>query len=196
MDPRQEDAILCEAAESGDIETIRTALKQGLNPNGYSGGPLYIAVEKGNLDVVKCLYEHGAHPSLKAVYAACQYGHTDILCYFLRLRVNRRVLIPVDVKMYSIAGRYGHLDVCLLLEAFDPYPVYPIELYRELVRIGYWTARFTDYEENSTDLIATERKFMRSMYAGLLGADGDLAYRIMNDYVHNTVVPTLVGLAD
>ena len=54
---------LVEAAETGDIEKVKKAIKEGANVNVHSQSiwaPIIHAASNGHLEVVKYLIEHGA----------------------------------------------------------------------------------------------------------------------------------------
>ncbi len=59
---------LFNAAQSGDLETVKSAIEAGVDVNSktrYSATALSFAAEKGHLEIVKYLIEHGADPNVQ-----------------------------------------------------------------------------------------------------------------------------------
>eukprot|EP00731_Ephydatia_muelleri_P027331 Em0019g204a len=68
--------LLCAAAASGDLDTLKELYSQGgdLNQRDYGWNtPLHSACTEGNLQVVQFLLEHGA-----SVHARDKFGHTPL----------------------------------------------------------------------------------------------------------------------
>ena len=62
---------LFNAAQTGDLEAIKTALDAGIDVNAktrYSATALSFAAEKGHLDIVKLLIEKGADPNVQDTF--------------------------------------------------------------------------------------------------------------------------------
>jgi uncharacterized protein len=61
---RADSEVLCFAVTYGRLESVRTLLKLGANPDAGRGGvtPLMLAAGGGHADVARCLLEPGADP--------------------------------------------------------------------------------------------------------------------------------------
>jgi ankyrin repeat protein len=80
-------AVLCDAAETGDVITVRTLLERGASAN-YRAGPkrataLILAAQKGQDDVIQMLVARGAEidaqntDGVTAVFLAALNGHVS-----------------------------------------------------------------------------------------------------------------------
>jgi ankyrin repeat protein len=71
------------AARKGDVATARLLLEAGADPNLPLGAfippPLDIAVDKGNLEMVRLLVGKGARPTGKTLDVAVQTGNRDVV---------------------------------------------------------------------------------------------------------------------
>mmetsp|Transcript_18850 Transcript_18850/g.37003 ORF Transcript_18850/g.37003 Transcript_18850/m.37003 type:complete len:1169 (-) Transcript_18850:196-3702(-) len=98
LPPSAQAGLMCEAAASGDVETIRALAKAGLQVNLTTPydlrSPLHLASASGNLEAVKALCEElGATMQqdrfgLLPIHDATQNGHTDIRRFLQRQRLN------------------------------------------------------------------------------------------------------------
>jgi hypothetical protein len=118
-------APLREAAERGDVQTVRTLLDQGpsVDERGSLGGTaLHVAAEKSHTQVMALLLDRGADVNAKgygswtALHYAAWYGHTQIA----RLLLERGALAgekDVDGKTPAALARdKGHTALVRLLE--------------------------------------------------------------------------------
>lgn len=66
---------------------------------------LYIAAQKGHLEIVRCLIEHGAKMDAAAekgatpIYIACQNGHKDVVEYLISKMAN--IEVQVKIKKFG-----------------------------------------------------------------------------------------------
>lgn len=82
---------LYEAAESGDLASVKKFLANGANINyvyrGYCGSALLVAAEKGHLGIVKYLIDNGARVNISdetsdgilPIHLASKYGHKEVV---------------------------------------------------------------------------------------------------------------------
>lgn len=88
------DTSLHEAVRYGDLDEVRQAVKEGLNPNQiglYQWSPLHEAAHNGDQDILKLLLKHRGDPNkpdkLKgctAVHYAAKEGHVECLRLLLQ----------------------------------------------------------------------------------------------------------------
>lgn len=81
------------AARGNDVSTLAKLLASGVNANLKTANdsrhtPLMMAAERGHIECVRLLVEHGAQIEARdwegpAAFKACVNGHTDVICYFL-----------------------------------------------------------------------------------------------------------------
>lgn len=108
------------------VEEVENALARGesVEQRGdFDKTPLMVASEKGLLDVVNCLLDHGANPNHQArhftrytpLHSACQGGHVRIIERLVEAGAN---LNPTSIVItpLSMACSQGAIDVieCLL----------------------------------------------------------------------------------
>ena len=112
--PRSANNAIVNGAYGERLDWIIVGLKNGADINTYLGNyPLIIAVDTGNLDIVKYLVEHGADIHIVHDFplrTASEYGYLDIVKYLVEKGAN---INDVDMftKPLSLAGENGHLDV-------------------------------------------------------------------------------------
>lgn len=106
--------VIVNGAYAERLDWIIEGLKNGADINTYLGNyPLIIAVDAGNLDIVKYLVEHGADIHIVHDFplrSASEHGYLDIVKYLVEKGAN---INDVDLftKPLSLAGENGHLDV-------------------------------------------------------------------------------------
>jgi len=98
LPPCAQAGILCEAAATGDLESIRALAKAGLNMNLRTPydlrTPLHLAAASGHLEMVKALCEElGATMQqdrfgLLPIHDAVQNGHVDVRRFLQRQRLH------------------------------------------------------------------------------------------------------------
>ena len=111
-----------EAAEAGDLATVRRLLESGENPDSagrFGITPIVAAAEKGHTDVVRLLLESGADPDGKAfghpaVNLAAYDGHAEVVS--LLLGAGADVLVAGSLALV-VAAAEGHVEVVKLLLA-------------------------------------------------------------------------------
>jgi hypothetical protein len=109
------DYILILAIRDEDLDFVKFLIEEkGLNINQGRGTPLWAASEKGNLDMVKYLVEHGAVVTINdgATYEAARYGYLDILKYL----VEKGAGINLNLSL-GVAEKYGHSEVVKYLKS-------------------------------------------------------------------------------
>lgn len=131
---------IIEAAESGSVSQVRKFLENGANPNSHDyrlgRTPLSIAIDKGNIGVIKLLLSHGVDthmiaegdPALhRAISRACETGDEEparvLIAY--GADVNEKALVepgngfPGFTPLHELAAcwDWGHhpKDLVLLL---------------------------------------------------------------------------------
>ena len=82
---------LWKAVDVGDVETVRSLLGQGANPDHQLHPPLHTASFKGNVSIVKMLIEAGADVDRHSgvldytpLHSACIGGHKEVVDYLIR----------------------------------------------------------------------------------------------------------------
>lgn len=121
-------AALCNAAEAGDVNAVRTLLERGANPNNRVGSKeataLILAAQKGHDDIIQLLVSRGAEidaqntDGVTAVFMAALNGHLSTI------RLLARQGAKLDLKtnphgwtalMAAVVGDHPEA-VCALLE--------------------------------------------------------------------------------
>ncbi len=125
-DPPSLDAQLVKAEADGDLAKLTALLEAGADVNAESspGRPvLFLAVVRGNVDVVRLLLDHGADVNAETVdgailVKAAHEGHREIVEMLLDagadINATGRAWAPDDSALYAAAlGRHG--DIARLL---------------------------------------------------------------------------------
>ncbi len=106
---------LIAAINKGHYDATKVLLKAGVSPNipTQEGTPLYVAVKRGNLDMVRLLYEYRADLLVKGRFnplvATCIDGRLTILKYLVKVGAN---LFTIDnPPLVFTACAAGQLDV-------------------------------------------------------------------------------------
>ncbi|GHM58178.1 MAG: hypothetical protein sL5_06130 [Candidatus Mesenet longicola] len=114
------DEELLTAAESGDLNKIKSLITQGANLNTKDGNgstPLHYASWNGNLSIVKHLIEKGANLKIKnlnnrtPLYDASLNGHLDVVRYLIEKGVDINVADEENWTPLHCAVSEGHLDI-------------------------------------------------------------------------------------
>jgi len=87
-----------EAAQNGDVQLLKYHLKMGVDVNyqhpEFLCTALNVSIEQGHTAVVICLLEHGADPTIKAVFEGMDALQTAKL-------YNRKEIIEILKKRES-----------------------------------------------------------------------------------------------
>jgi len=108
------------AAESGNLNRVRTLLNQGMSVNlrdsfGYT--PLYWAANKNRLNVVKELLNRGAKKNARdwfghtALFAATRSGHLNVVKELLNRGANKNARDSSGHTPLHIAAHRGNLNI-------------------------------------------------------------------------------------
>jgi ankyrin repeat protein len=121
-----------------DVPMLRLLLEAGADPeriieDGTVGFPLILAAERGSLEAVQLLLEHGARVDLyvpikggSALQAATAYGHYDIVNALLLPRFRADIDVPSNPKYRPLldkAFRDAHCDVALAIQRAARTPI-------------------------------------------------------------------------
>jgi hypothetical protein len=129
--PRQLDAFTAAvadsfiaAADAGSLESVRTLLDRGADPNVIvpgDGTPLLVAARSGREDVVRLLLERGANPNIPVagdghpLIMAARQGHLSIVQLLLDQGAQVDDIVPGDESALINASASGQLAVVRLL---------------------------------------------------------------------------------
>jgi putative sugar O-methyltransferase len=105
------DLAFCEAAERGDLNSVRRLHQSGASLQTRDNEPLCRASQNGHLEVVRYLHEVGVELNARndePLCRACERGHLRIVQYLQRNGVR---LSARDNEPLSRACEGGHLDV-------------------------------------------------------------------------------------
>ena len=116
------------ACENNRVVEVTSLLQKALNPNGKGADPrpppMYVAAERGNLEVVGLLLEAGADQNAArqdgktAVMAAAQHGHFEVVRLLLEAGADQNAAETTELTALMFAAANGSLEVVrLLLEA-------------------------------------------------------------------------------
>ncbi len=115
---------LIEAAEHGDLESVRFLLEKGADPNGAvlgDGSPLIAAAGKGSQDIVELLLEKGARLDLAVpgdgspLIAAAAAGRVAVVQQLLAAGATVDLVVPGDENPLIQASANGRLEVVRIL---------------------------------------------------------------------------------
>lgn len=122
---------LIDATARRDRPQVEAILKQGTNPNGrrdiWAKSALVLAVENGDVDIVRLLLDAGADPDLKAggytpLVRAALLGHLRISAMLLKRGASPDVKSSDGNTPLTAAAGMNRLDVVRALLAFRPDP--------------------------------------------------------------------------
>ena len=105
------DLAFCEAAERGDLNSVRRLHQSGASLHTRDNEPLCRASGNGHLEVVRYLHEVGVELNARndePLCRACERGHLHVVQYLQRNGVR---LSTRDNEPLSRACEGGHLDV-------------------------------------------------------------------------------------
>lgn len=111
--------LLKNAVEANDLEGVKSALRDGANPNDL----LHVASDKGNVDIVRELLDRGADVNLETkesgdtpLHRACICGHAKVVQELIKRNadINRRNTNCYRTPL-EYAIEYTHADCCRLL---------------------------------------------------------------------------------
>jgi hypothetical protein len=118
------DSPLYQAAQRGDVDTVRLLLNAGGNPdelNTHGWTPLMIAVAQQHLDTARLLLAKGGNPNLEnllgrnALMFAARYGNEELVRALLDHGANPNLNNSDDPGALGAAAANGHLGVVALL---------------------------------------------------------------------------------
>ena len=123
-------SLLHESARTGNVETVKTLLDEGLHPDvcrpedRYAETALQKASLFGHLSVVQCLLDHGASVTAQsalgttAFHRACKGGSVNVLPVLLQDRNQLEAKAKNGLTPLFMASEKGQLDtVKWLIEA-------------------------------------------------------------------------------
>lgn len=108
------------AAQSGQLDDVRSLLASSVNPNVKTAGvtPLVAAAENGHLEVCQALLKSGADPKLVGAEARSAYslatkkGHDEVAMLLASVSIAHSLVVSERVLLYSVAVSERFL--CLL----------------------------------------------------------------------------------
>ncbi len=120
--------LLHDAAEGGFLGLVKTLIEGGVektvqDENGMT--PLNYAARAGNLNVIKALFEGDKKFSPNGlinrnketpVFLAAEYGHLEVVKFFVEKGANIHLTTSSGQTPYSIALEYGHFEVADFLK--------------------------------------------------------------------------------
>ncbi len=110
------DQELMQQIRDGEIEEVKNMLYEGADPNCYSGSPLVLAAESGNIELVNLLLASGANTKdgYAALGRAAGIGNLEIVKALLDAGAD-----PTANFSYSLilAAQKGYLEIVNLLLA-------------------------------------------------------------------------------
>lgn len=118
------DRVLVEAADEGDIDTVRDLLDNGANVDATvpgDGTPLIVAAREGHIELARLLVDRGADLNLgvpgdgNPLIMAAREGHLAVARLLLDRGANVNEAVSGDGNPLIMAARDGHLDVVQLL---------------------------------------------------------------------------------
>ena len=116
---------LYRAARDGDAQEVESLLKHGIDINKnltQVGTALYIAAQRGHLDVVKLLLKYegininqATKGGFTPLHIAAQHGHLDVVKLLLQNHIDINKTADYGFTALHIAAQYGHDNVVQLL---------------------------------------------------------------------------------
>jgi ankyrin repeat protein len=112
------------ALGDGDVKVVQQYLDNGVNVNGssFAWSPLQIAANKGQLEIIKMLVEHGAdlnykHPITKmtALGLAAYNGFPDVVQYLLSKGADPNIKLRGGVSIVRAVRDVGNTEMVDLL---------------------------------------------------------------------------------
>ncbi|AVL95190.1 ankyrin repeat protein [Moumouvirus australiensis] len=103
--------VLIWGSERGDIELVRSALRNGANVRLNNDYALKLASKGGHLAIVKLLIESGCDIKTNGEFSLClasEYGHLKVVKYFINLGIDVNCYNDYSIRY---ACENGHLQV-------------------------------------------------------------------------------------
>ena len=114
------------AIQKGHYDVTKILLKAGISPNirTREGTPLYVAVKRGSLDIVRLLHDYRADLAVKGTFnpmvVACTEGKLSILKYLIKVGANPfSIDNPPLVFMACAAGQLDCLKYLMEEMEYD-----------------------------------------------------------------------------
>ncbi|RLN14374.1 hypothetical protein BBJ28_00025443 [Nothophytophthora sp. Chile5] len=126
MENDKEVQTLIKAARSGSVQSVKQALKFGIDVDAHSSDnwtALIAASQKGHTDVVELLLANKASVNTQlpdgttALCIACQYGRVGAVRVLLASGAAIELADDLGFTALMVASQYGHTDVVELLLA-------------------------------------------------------------------------------
>lgn len=128
---KDNESPLCAAINNEHSEVVNILLDNGANVNfhGWDGTPLYLAVKKRNLEIVKSLLIHKADPTdscdfnKPTLYIASENGDIEIVKLLLKYKGNPNIHFHYNkMSPLHMAIQNDHLEIAFLLISHDANP--------------------------------------------------------------------------
>ncbi|CAK9099458.1 unnamed protein product [Durusdinium trenchii] len=118
---------LLRACEDNRVAAVRRLLQKPLDPNGRGAEtdptppPMFVAAERGHLEVVRLLLEAGANQNAArangttALKDAARNGHLEVVRLLLEAGADKNAAQVNGTTALMAAAEHGHLEVVRLL---------------------------------------------------------------------------------
>jgi ankyrin repeat protein len=192
------------AAEAGNLEVVKAALKKGARPDamGPNSGALHCAASNGHKDVVKVLLKAGANPNIAdqqsfyPIQLAASKGHTPICSLLIKGGADIEVATNKGGTALHVAAASGYPKTVNALvkaganiEVLDIYGVTPLNTaaaqgqsacIKALLKVGANVATKDKYDE--TPLLKASRRLYQTRvndwYSGGTNSGREVKYTI------------------